>query len=47
MMVGDDVEIGANSVIDRGSAGDTVIGRGTMIDNLVILATTASLVMAA
>ena len=35
VMVGDDVEIGANSVIDRGSAGDTVIGRGTMIDNLV------------
>lgn len=31
----DDVEIGANSTIDRGSVGDTVIGRGTKIDNLV------------
>ena len=30
-----DVEIGANSTIDRGSVGDTVIGAGTKIDNLV------------
>lgn len=30
-----DVEIGANTTIDRGSIGDTVIGRGTKIDNLV------------
>ncbi len=30
-----DVEIGANSTIDRGTLGDTVIGRGTKIDNLV------------
>jgi UDP-3-O-[3-hydroxymyristoyl] glucosamine N-acyltransferase len=29
------VEIGANSCIDRGSQGDTVIGRGTRLDNLV------------
>ncbi len=30
----DDVEIGANTTVDRGSIGDTVIGRGTKIDNL-------------
>lgn len=35
VIVEDDVEIGANSTIDRGSGPDTVIGRGTMIDNLV------------
>jgi len=33
--VGDDVEIGANTTIDRATFGDTVIGRGTKIDNLV------------
>ena len=31
----DDVEIGANTTIDRGALGDTVIGEGTKIDNLV------------
>jgi UDP-3-O-[3-hydroxymyristoyl] glucosamine N-acyltransferase len=31
----DDVEIGANTTIDRGSIGDTVVGQGTKIDNLV------------
>ena len=31
----DDVEVGANSTIDRGSTRDTVIGAGTRIDNLV------------
>lgn len=31
----DDVEVGVNSAIDRGKLGDTVIGRGTKIDNLV------------
>lgn len=35
VIVGDDVEIGANSTVDRGSCGDTVIGAGTRIDNLV------------
>jgi UDP-3-O-[3-hydroxymyristoyl] glucosamine N-acyltransferase len=35
VLIGDDVEVGANSTIDRGSAGDTVIGAGTRIDNLV------------
>ncbi len=34
-IIGDDVEIGANTTIDRGSIDDTVIGRGTKIDNLV------------
>ncbi len=33
--VEDDVEIGANSAIDRATLGETVIGRGTKIDNLV------------
>ena len=31
----DDVEIGANSTVDRGSAQDTVIGAGSRLDNLV------------
>jgi UDP-3-O-[3-hydroxymyristoyl] glucosamine N-acyltransferase len=35
VMIGSDVEIGANSTIDRGSLADTVIGAGTKIDNLV------------
>lgn len=34
-IIGNDVEIGANSTIDRGSVDDTVIGAGTKIDNLV------------
>jgi UDP-3-O-[3-hydroxymyristoyl] glucosamine N-acyltransferase len=38
VVIGDDVEIGANTTIDRGSARDTVIGRGTKIDNLVQIA---------
>jgi UDP-3-O-[3-hydroxymyristoyl] glucosamine N-acyltransferase len=33
-----DVEIGANSTVDRGSIDDTVIGAGTKIDNLVMVA---------
>ena len=33
--IGDDVEIGANSCIDRGALGDTRIGSGTKLDNLV------------
>ncbi|WP_332689780.1 UDP-3-O-(3-hydroxymyristoyl)glucosamine N-acyltransferase [Bosea sp. (in: a-proteobacteria)] len=35
VIVQDDVEIGANSCIDRGASRDTVIGEGTKIDNLV------------
>jgi UDP-3-O-[3-hydroxymyristoyl] glucosamine N-acyltransferase len=33
--IGSDVEIGANSCIDRGSGPDTIIGDGCKIDNLV------------
>jgi UDP-3-O-[3-hydroxymyristoyl] glucosamine N-acyltransferase len=33
----DDVEVGANCTIDRGSVGDTVVGAGSKIDNLVHL----------
>ena len=35
VMIGDYVEIGANTTIDRGASGDTIIGSGTWIDNLV------------
>ncbi len=38
VILGDRVEIGANSTIDRGAIGDTVIGAGTKIDNLVQIA---------
>ncbi|TVQ33939.1 MAG: UDP-3-O-(3-hydroxymyristoyl)glucosamine N-acyltransferase [Geminicoccaceae bacterium] len=38
VLIGDDVEIGANTTIDRGALGDTVIGSGTKIDNLVQIA---------
>ena len=34
-VIEDDVDIGANSCVDRGSVDDTVIGAGTKIDNLV------------
>jgi len=34
-VIGDDVEIGSNSCVDRGSLDDTVIGQGTKLDNLV------------
>ena len=37
-VVEDDVEIGANSCVDRGSIGRTIIGRGSKLDNLVHLA---------
>ena len=36
--VGDDVEIGANTTIDRGAIGDTVIEDGVKIDNLIMIA---------
>ncbi len=36
--IADDVEIGANTTIDRGSLDDTCIGRGVKIDNLVQIA---------
>lgn len=34
-IIEDDVEIGSNSTVDRGSVDDTVVGRGTKLDNLV------------
>jgi UDP-3-O-[3-hydroxymyristoyl] glucosamine N-acyltransferase len=36
--IGDDCEIGANTTIDRATTGTTTIGRGTRIDNLVMIA---------
>jgi UDP-3-O-[3-hydroxymyristoyl] glucosamine N-acyltransferase len=38
VIIQDDVEIGANSTIDRGASRDTIIGEGTKIDNLVQIA---------
>lgn len=38
VQIGDDVEIGANTAIDRGTIRDTTIGRGTKLDNLVHIA---------
>lgn len=38
VVISDDVEIGANTTIDRGAIGPTKIGRGTKIDNLVQIA---------
>ncbi len=38
VLIEDDVDIGANTTIDRGSGPDTVIGAGTKIDNLVQIA---------
>ena len=38
LQIEDDVEIGANTTIDRGALGETRIGRGTKIDNLVHIA---------
>jgi UDP-3-O-[3-hydroxymyristoyl] glucosamine N-acyltransferase len=35
VVIEDDVEVGANSCIDRGALGTTRVGRGTKIDNLV------------
>jgi len=41
VVIHDDVEIGANTTIDRGALGPTSIGRGTKIDNLVQIPTTS------
>nr|HPM43763.1 UDP-3-O-(3-hydroxymyristoyl)glucosamine N-acyltransferase [Candidatus Omnitrophota bacterium] len=38
LSIEDEVEIGANTTIDRGSLSDTVIGSGTKIDNLCQIA---------
>jgi UDP-3-O-[3-hydroxymyristoyl] glucosamine N-acyltransferase len=37
VVIDDDVEIGANSAVDRGTVGDTCVGRGSKIDNLVMI----------
>ena len=38
VLIQDDVEIGANTCVDRGFLGDTIIGEGSKIDNLVQIA---------
>ena len=38
VIIGDDVEISSSTCVDRGAMGDTVIGSGTRIDNLVQVA---------
>ena len=38
VVIGNDVEIGANTTIDRGTIGDTRIGRGVKLDNLIQIA---------
>ena len=38
VVIGDDVEIGANTCIDRGALDDTVIGDGVKLDNLIQIA---------
>jgi len=38
VVIGDDVEIGANTTIDRGALGDTVIENGVKLDNLIQIA---------
>ncbi|MDD3354391.1 UDP-3-O-(3-hydroxymyristoyl)glucosamine N-acyltransferase [Zoogloea sp.] len=38
VIIGDDVEIGANTAIDRGALDDTVIGNGVKLDNLIHVA---------
>jgi UDP-3-O-[3-hydroxymyristoyl] glucosamine N-acyltransferase len=38
VLIEDDVRVGANTAVDRGSARDTIIGAGTWIDNLVQIA---------
>jgi UDP-3-O-[3-hydroxymyristoyl] glucosamine N-acyltransferase len=43
VIIQDDVEIGANSTVDRGAIRDTVIGEGTKIDNLVQIAHNVSI----
>jgi len=43
VILGDDVEIGANVTIDRGALGPTIIGKGSKIDNLVQIAHNVSI----
>jgi len=37
-VLGDDVEIGANTTVDRGALGDTIVERGVKLDNLIQIA---------
>lgn len=43
VVIGDDVEIGANTTIDRATLGETVIGSGTKLDNLIQIAHNATI----
>lgn len=43
VVLGDDVEVGANTTIDRGALDDTTIGNGVKIDNLVQIAHNVSI----
>ncbi len=43
VIIGDNVEIGANSAVDRGALDDTVIGNGVIIDNQVQIAHNVSI----
>src|SRR3984957_4751135 len=43
VIIGEDVEIGANVTVDRGALGPTIIGKGTKIDNLVQIAHNVSI----
>jgi UDP-3-O-[3-hydroxymyristoyl] glucosamine N-acyltransferase len=38
VLIGDDVEIGANTTIDRGALADTLIGNGVKLDNQIMIA---------
>lgn len=43
VVIEDDVEVGANTAIDRGTTGDTIIRKGTKIDNLIQVAHNVSI----
>ncbi len=43
VVIGDDCDIGANTTIDRGALGDTVLGRGVIVDNQVQIAHNVSI----
>lgn len=43
VIIEDDVEIGSNNTIDRGTLSDTIIGRGTKLDNLIQIGHDSSL----
>jgi UDP-3-O-[3-hydroxymyristoyl] glucosamine N-acyltransferase len=43
VLIGDDVDIGANTTIDRGALADTIIGDGVKLDNLIMIAHNAQI----